>query len=231
MKKIGLVGGLGPASTVDYYLGLIRLCRSEKGEDVYPKIVIDSVDMSEHNDAFAKDDYDKICDLLIESLTDLKSAGADVAAITANTEHIVWDKVFSRFPLPVISIVDEVIAEIKKCGYKRVLVFGTEFTMSSRLYDNAFVKNGITPIIPDENDIKVIGKLIYPNLENGIIIPEDKIKMIKLAEKYISTYNADAMLLGCTEIPLMIKDGDVNVPTLNSTDIHIKAIYEYAKEE
>lgn len=229
MKKIGLVGGLGPASTVDYYLGLIELCRSGKGEDVYPEIVIDSVDMSEHTDAFSKGDYDKICDLLIESLTNLKSAGADVAAITANTEHIVWDKVVSRFPLPVISIVDEIVAEIKKSGYKKVLVFGTEFTMSSGLYENAFVKNGITPIVPDENDIKIIGNLIYPNLENGIVIPEDKVKMIELAEKYISIYSADAMLLGCTEIPLMIKDGDVSVPTLNSTNIHIKAIYEYAR--
>lgn len=230
MKKIGLVGGLGPTSTVNYYLGLIDLCRKKKGEDVYPEIVIDSVNMSKHTEAFSKGDYDKICNLLIESLSALKSAGAEVAAVTANTEHIVWDKACGRFPLPVISIVDEVIAEIKRCEYERVLVFGTEFTMSSGLYENAFIKNGIVPIIPDDEDKRVIGKIIYPNLENGIVIPEDKIKMIELAEKYIKSQHADSMLLGCTEIPLMLKDGDISVPLLNSTEVHINAVYRYAEQ-
>ena len=224
-----MVGGIGLASTVDYYLGLINLCRRERGQDVYPKIVIDSVDMTEHIEAFSKGDYDKICDLLIESLDALKSAGAEIAAVTANTEHIVWDRACSRFPLPVISIVDEVVTHIKHCGYKRVLVFGTEFTMTSGLYEKAFIKNGIIPIIPDDEDKEIIGNLIYPNLENGIVIPEDKVKMIELAEKYIEAQNADSMLLGCTEIPLMLSDEDISVPTLKSTDIHINAIYRYAE--
>lgn len=107
--------------------------------------------------------------------------------------------------------------------------FGTEFTMTSGLYEKAFIKNGITPIIPDDDDKKIIGNLIYPNLENGIVIPEDKVKMIELAEKYIKSQNADSMLLGCTEIPLMLSDEDISVPTLNSTDIHINAIYRYAE--
>lgn len=230
MKKIGLVGGLGPASTVDYYLGLIDLCRKNKGQDVYPKIVIDSVNMSEHMEAFEKGDYDKVCDLLIESLNTLKRAGAEIAAVTANTEHIVWDEVCGRFPLPVISIVDEVTAEIKRCGYRRVLVLGTEFTMKSGLYENTFLKNGITPVIPDDEDKIIIGNLIYPNLENGIVIREDKIKMIELAEKYIESHHADALLMGCTEIPLMLKKDDISVPIINSTEIHINAIYRIAEQ-
>ena len=228
MKKIGLVGGLGPASTVDYYLGLIERCRAEYGADVYPEIVIDSVNMSEHIDALLHSDYNKLCDLLIKSISNLKAAGAEVAAITANTEHIIWDMVCERFPLSVISILDAVVAEIKQCGYQRVLVFGTEFTMKSGMYEKALKDNGITAIIPTEEDIVRIGNLIYPNLENRIVIPEDRMKMIELAEKYIAEEKADAMLLGCTEIPLAIKPGDVSVPTLNSTEIHIKAIYEKA---
>lgn len=229
MKKIGLVGGLGPASTVDYYLGLVNKTRNEFGEDVYPKIVIDSVNMSEHINALSGGDYEKVCELLIKSLSNLKAAGAEVAAITANTEHIVWDMAKSHFPLPVISIIDATVNEIVRCGYKRVLVFGTAFTLKSGLYEKTLNANGITAIIPTENDIITIGKLIYPNLENGIVIPEDRQKMIELAEKYIKEQNADAMLLGCTEIPLAIKPGDVSVPTLNTTEIHIDAIYDEAR--
>lgn len=230
MKKIGLVGGLGPASTVDYYLGLVDKTRNELGDDVYPEIVIDSVNMSEHINAISGGDYEKVCTLLLRSIDNLKASGAQIAAITANTEHIVWDMVHEKFPIPVISIIDATVNEIKKCGYKRVLVFGTEFTMKSGIYEKALTNNGITAIIPEQEDILTIGKLIYPNLENGIVIPEDRQKMIELAEKYIKEENADAMILGCTEIPLAIKSGDVSVPTLNTTKIHIEAIYTAAEE-
>lgn len=164
MKKIGLVGGLGPASTVYYYLGLIKRCQSQNGKNAYPKIVIDSADMSEHTEAFEKNDYDKICKLLLKSLADLKAAGAELAAITANTEHIVWNKICDRFPLPVISIVDAAVNQIMRDGYKRVL-------------------------------------------------------------------KADAVLLGCTELPLAIKNGDLSVPVLNAADIHINEIYTTAAQD
>lgn len=231
MKKIGLMGGLGPASTVDYYLGLIEKTRSNYGEDIYPEIVIDSVDMNEHMEAFESSNYEKIGKLILESLENLKNAGARVGAITANTEHIVWERIHRRFPLPVISIIDATVDEIKRCGYKRVLVFGTEFTLRSGLYKNSLLQNGITAIIPSDDDITLLGSLIYPNLENGIVIEEDRQKMIAMAEKYIREQKADAMILGCTEIPLAIKPGDVSVATINTTEIHINAIFEAAREE
>lgn len=228
MKKIGLVGGLGPASTVDYYLGLVDRYRKEHGEDRYPELVIESVDMHRYIEAIGAGEYDKVSDFLVDSLSHLKAAGAELAAVTANTVHIVWDRVCDRFPLPVISIVDTAVCEIRRCGYERVLVFGTEFTMNSGLYEDSLTQNGIVPILPDDADKKRIGGLIYPNLENGIVIEEDRQKMIDLAEKYIKEYRADAMLLGCTEIPLAIKEGDVSVPTLNTTEIHVDAIYRKA---
>ncbi len=228
MKKIGLVGGLGPASTIDYYTGLIDKTKREQGQTVYPEIVIDSVNMTLHDKALVEKDYDRLSEYLIDSLENLKAAGAEIAAITANTEHIIWDMVCERFPLPVVSVVDAAINEIKKNGYKRVLVFGTVFTLKSGLYDNALEKNEINAIIPTDNDAEQIGKLIYPNLENGIVIPEDRQKLIEIAEQYIEKYNTDAMLLGCTELPLAIKPGDVSVPVLNTTSIHIEEIYKRA---
>ena len=114
MKKIGLVGGLGPASTIDYYTGLIDKTKREQGQTVYPEIVIDSVNMTLHDKALVEKDYYRLSEYLIESLENLKAAGAEIAAITANTEHIIWDMVCERFPLPVVSVVDATINEIKK---------------------------------------------------------------------------------------------------------------------
>ncbi len=230
MKKIGLVGGIGPASTVEYYLGIIKKCRIEQRGNIYPEIVIDSVNMLSHDKVLAENDYDKLAQYLLRSLSNLKAAGAELAAITANTEHIVWNMVHSKFPLPVISIVEATIREIKRKGFKNVLVFGTMFTLKSRLYENALNNQGITAIIPSENDISTIDSLIYPNMENGIIIPADKQKLVKMAEKYISEKNADSILLGCTELPLAITYCDVSVPILNTTEIHINEIYRKATQ-
>ena len=180
MKKIGLVGGIGPASTVEYYLGIIKKCRIEQRGNVYPEIVIDSVNMLSHDKVLAENDYDKLAHYLLRSLSNLKAAGAELAAITANTEHIVWNMVHSKFPLPVISIVEATIREIKRKGFKNVLVFGTMFTLKSRLYENALNNQGITAIIPSGNDRSTIDSLIYPNLENGIIIPADKQEELEL---------------------------------------------------
>ena len=111
------------------------------------------------------------------------------------------------------------------------MVFATEYTMKSGLYSDALSKIGVTPITPDKTDMKEIGDIIYPNLENGIVIEKDKKRMVEIAERYIGNHTADALLLGCTEIPLMIKEGDVSVPTINTTQIHIDAIMKLLLEQ
>ena len=224
------MGGLGPASTVNYYLELVKLCRNAFGEEVYPCIVIDSVDMGVHTKCFNQQDFKTIGEYIYESLISLKNAGADFAAITANTEHIAWDYVKDRLPLPTISIVDATIQEIKNKDYRKVVTFATEWTLNSGLYEKAISEAGSTAIVPNKEDQIILGNLIYPNLENGIVIPEDKEKMIQLAEKYIKEYDADALLLGCTEIPIMIQQEDISVPVINTTQIHIDAIFEMAKK-
>lgn len=228
MKKVGFVGGIGPSSTVEYYLGYIDRTRKYYGENVYPEIVIDSVDLHKATEYFTHGEWDESAKLMIKSVTNLQQAGAEIAAITANTEHIVWDGMKDSFSIPVISIVDAVVDEVIKKGYKKVLIFGTIFTMESGLYEKAFKEKGIHPILPSDEDKRIIGDLIYPNLENGVIISEDRTKMLALAEKYMKETEADALLLGCTELPLIIKEGDISIPILDSTEIHINAIFEKA---
>ena len=228
MKKIGLVGGIGPASTIEYYLGIIQKSLNEQNNSVYPEIVIDSVNMLKHDVALENGDYSVLGEYLLSSLTNLKAAGAEIAAITANTEHIVWDRICNNFPLPVISIVEETVKELKRLRFKKALIFGTESTLRSGLYEKALTANGIKAVIPSNAEISLLGKLIYPNLENGIVIPSDKEKMIALANKYIEKENVDALILACTELPLAIKPGDVNVPIVNTLQVHINAICKYA---
>ncbi|MGN0632567.1 MAG: aspartate/glutamate racemase family protein [Oscillospiraceae bacterium] len=228
MKKIGLVGGLGPASTVEYYLRLTQMCLGEKNR--YPEIVIDSVDMSLHTSLFEKEDYDEIARLLLVSLENLKAAGAQLAAITTNTEHIVLDMIKDNLPLPVISIVDCAVEEIKKKGCRKIVVFGTEWTLKSGLFDKALTQAGLTPVIPSEQDKKLIGGLIYPNLENGVVVPKDKEKMLALANRYISKSNADSFLLGCTELALMIRPEDLSVPVIDTTEAHIRSVFAHAAD-
>lgn len=231
MQKIGLVGGLGPASTVEYYRELIALCREIYGPDCYPEILIDSLNMGIHNDLLDREAYDELAERLLKSLRNLQAGGAEVAAITANTEHILWDKLKDRLPLPAVSIVDAALDEIKEKDYCRILVFGTSWTMNSGLYDRAITKAGRTAILPTPADRAVIGALICPNLENGVVIPEDKAKMLALIEQYIQKERADALLLGCTELPLMIQPGDVSVPVIDTTRVHIARIFRAVQGE
>lgn len=187
--------------------------------------------MLRHDVALKNGDYAGLGESLCSSLSHLKAAGAEIAAITANTEHIVWDSICDRFPLPVISIVQETVKEIKRLSFQNVLVFGTELTLRSGLYEQALSANGIKAVLPSNADISFLQSLIYPNLENGRVIPGDRAKMIALANQYIADENVDALVLGCTELPLAIKSEDVSVPIVDTTQVHIDAIYRSAIQE
>jgi aspartate racemase len=220
--KFGIIGGIGPASTVDYYNGIITKYLAEL--ETYPKLVIDSINMSEMISYFSQSDYIGVCRLLVSAIENLKNAGACYAAIASNTPHIVFDQLKEQSPLPLISIVEETCKCAVKNKYESVLILGTGFTMKSGMYEKAFLKNNINALVPTLDDIESLHNIIFPNLENGIVLPEDKKKMIAISEKYISKYEVDAVILGCTEIPLMIKENDLSVRAINTTEVHIEAI-------
>lgn len=224
MKKVGIVGGLGPASTIEYYREIVENYRKVNCDDSYPEIVIDSINMGEIIMGIKAQNYNHVAGKLLKSISNLEKAGASFAAIASNSPHIAWDLIKDKTPIPLISIIDAACDYVAQQNYKKVLIFATEFTMKNGLYSKAFTKRNIDWILPNEEDIEVIGNIIHPNLENGIVIEEDKHKMIGIAEKYIKQYGADSLLLGCTEIPLMIKSNDVSVPVIDTTRIHIEKI-------
>ncbi|MTI96930.1 MAG: amino acid racemase [Firmicutes bacterium] len=227
MKKLGLVGGIGPASTLDYYKGIIDVFRMKTAEGNYPQIIIDSINLAEMYDLAAKKQWDLFTCRLVDSIKNLAAGGAEFAAMAANTAHIVFDEVKGKAPLPLISIVDETCKYALSKNCKSVVIFGTAFTMSSGLYTNAFTKYGIDAFIPTENEQKAIHDIIFPNLQEGIVLPEDKKTIMQIADRMIAEQKADALILGCTELPLIIKNDDLDALLLDTTQIHIEAIVDY----
>lgn len=171
-------------------------------------------------------DYKGIIEFLKNHIVDLKNAGADFVAIASNTPHIVFNELVKVSPLPLVSIIESTCKFAEKNEYKRVLILGTKFTMQSGLYTFALKNHNITAIVPDCEEIEKVHSIIFPKLEQGIVIPEDKKQMINIANKICEDKKISAVVLGCTEIPIMIKPGDLLKPVLNTTKIHVDAILD-----
>ena len=227
MRKLGLVGGIGPESTLDYYKGIISRFRSRTGGTGYPLMVIDSLDLDVMYHLADTKQWDPFTDRLVSSVSTLAAAGAQFAAMAANTAHIVFDRVQERSPLPLISIVEETCKYAAVKGCKRVVVFGTGFTMSSGMYTNALAKYGIEAFVPTPEEQRAIHGVIFPHLQEGIVLPGEKRLVLGIANRMIEKKEADALILGCTELPLIIEDNDLDTMLLDTTQIHIHAIVDY----
>ena len=228
MKKIGLIGGVGPVSTVNYYLELNRLYHNDFGVNEYPEIVIDSLSLNKVTTALAEERYDIVCEILKSSATVLRNAGAECVAICSNTPHIVLNQIVADLPLPIVSIVDATVKVVKNGGYKNVLVLGTLATMQSGMYQNVLKGNGVDSVTPTAEDQQTIANIIFPNLENGIVDPDERLEILALVKKYIAYQSVDAVLLACTELPLIIKPADLTIPVIDTALVHAKEIYEFA---
>jgi len=223
-EVIGIIGGLGPASTVDYYKKIIERYRNITRKDEYPQIIINSVNMTEILNHLELAEYELLTQKLLKNITQLEKAGATIGVISSNTPHIVFNQLKKESPIPLISIVTSTVEKAKDKGYKKLLLTGTIFTMGNDFYLKEFEKENIKCITPNREDKQVIHNIIFPNLENGIVIEEDKSKFKKIVEKIILEENIDGVILGCTELPLMVKKGDLSKPILNTIDIHIDKI-------
>jgi len=226
MKKIGIIGGVGPASTVVYYNDLIRGYRKLSGDENYPQIFINSINMTEMLNYVGNNDREGLTDFLLSEIEKLSVIGADYIAIASNTPHLVIDNLIEKSTVPMISIVEETCKYAKSKALKKVLLTGTLFTMKQNFYKIALEKYNIECILPDENEMNIIHNIIFPDLENGIVIEEDKVVLKALCNKIISEKHIDGIVLGCTELPLMLKDNDFSICVLDTMAIHIKSILD-----
>jgi aspartate racemase len=223
---IGIVGGIGPESTVEYYKGIINGYRSFSKDDNYPRIIINSINMTEMLSLIDNKDYSGVTDLLLRSVISLKSAGATVAAIASNTPHVVFDRIQALTPIPLISIVEATCNRAVQLKLKNVLLTGTRFTMQHSFYQDVFAQHSINVIVPPAKEQETIHNIIFPELEDGIVVPEKKAEMIAICNQLIENESCDGIILGCTELPLMLSSKDFSIPVLDTAQIHIQSLVE-----
>jgi aspartate racemase len=229
MKTIGILGGLGPEATVVYYNGIINAFKT--GDFVYPQIIIYSVNMSEFIGLMKEKRYDEAAGKLVEKTFSLKEAGADFAAISSNTPHMLFDKIKARAPLHLVSILESTALECTKKGLKRPGLMGTGFTMNATFFQEALNLHGIEVILPDEEDRNLIDYRIFSEIELGIFNDSTRHELISITEKMVREKNIDSLILGCTELSLIMTDPVyAGIPMLDTTMIHVGEIVRFCRE-
>lgn len=229
MKRIGIIGGLGPEATVDYYNGIINAFKNGSGDLNYPEIILYSVNMSVFVGLMREKKYDQAADQLIGKIESLKRAGAEFAAISANTPHMLFDRISERSALPLISIVEATSDECRRKGLKKAGLLGTGFTMNATFFADVFSKSGMEIIMPDDGDKELVNTKLFTEIELGIFKEDTRRMIIGIIEKMVREKNIDSVILGCTELPLILKEQSyAGIPALNTTRIHIDAIVKYS---
>jgi len=224
MRRLGIVGGLGPESTIDYYRSLIEVWRRERGDGSYPPLIIDSLDTQKALALTTAGDLHGLTSYLVESVQRLSGGGAELAIITANTAHLVFDDVRAASPIPLISIVETASRAVVSRGMKRVALFGTRFTMQAAFYPDVLRRDGIELVLPSDEEQAFIHDKYINELIPGIFRDETRQRLIAIISAINVRSPIDAIILGGTELPLILPEPEYGgVAMLNTTRIHAES--------
>ncbi|MCQ2525000.1 MAG: amino acid racemase [Lachnospiraceae bacterium] len=223
MKKIGLVGGTGPESTLMYYkelnAGIDKLTEGK----AMPDIAIESVNFRRTWDYVTNNNYEELTDYLASKVNALKKTGSEVIALTAVTMHMVYDELVSKTNVDLVSIPKAVCNEARKRGYTKVALIGTIFTMEKDYMKKDFLEAGIDVIVPSKEDRELVAKRIYEELEVGIVKEETLTEFNNIIAS-LKAQGAQAVILGCTELPILLNDDNCALPCLDSVKIHLEEL-------
>ena len=218
MRTLGIIGGIAPESTIDYYRQIITGYRARTG-GAYPRILINSIDLT--GMLALMDRPPELVALLVGEVEKLARAGAEIALMASNTPHAVYDEVAAAAPIPMLSIVDAARDAAKALGLTRVGLFGTRFTMQGRVYPSVFSRAGITVLAPDDAEQQFIHDKYMSELVNGQFHDETRRAVLKIAAEMKRRHAIDGLLLAGTELPLLLRDvGGLGVVLLDTTSIH-----------
>ncbi|MBN1314945.1 MAG: aspartate/glutamate racemase family protein [Anaerolineales bacterium] len=226
-KKIGILGGLSPESTIKYYEYITRTFTERFGDYSYPEIIIYSVSFQSYVDWPNADQWDRVAQGLSEAAQRLEAAGADFIVIATNTMHLIFDEVQSSVRIPMLSLLDTVGDVIVAQGMETVGLLGTKFTMEKTFYQDALANRGITVLVPQTDDRAYVNGVIYNELVAGQIRSESRTKFVSII-KQLTANGAQGIVLGCTEIPLLISEADTGVPLFDTTTLHADAALNYS---
>jgi aspartate racemase len=229
-KRIGILGGMSPESTVAYYEYITRTYTERYGDYGYPEIVIYSVTFQPYVDWPAEGRWNLVARGLGQAAKRLEAAGADFIVIATNTMHKVYDEVQAAVDVPVLSLLNAVAVAILARQVTTVGLLGTRFTMEQPFYREALQAHGIHVLVPDAEDRAYVNRVIYDELVAGKILPASRAGFQAVIDRLVSR-GAQGIILGCTEIPLLVSETDVGVPLFDTTAIHAEAALRYALEE
>jgi aspartate racemase len=227
MRTAGMVGGLGPESTIDYYRSIIARYRARKHDSTYPRIFINSLDVDRAIAMLDAGQLDDLTDYLVAALDQLVRAGADFAFIAANTPHLVFDEVQRRSAIPLLSIVRATSNHAMALGLKNVGLFGTGFTMRASFYPQEFDRAGITLVPPKESERHYLHQKYIGELLKNQFVPETRMEVSRIARRMKAEDGVEAIVLAGTELPLLLRDsGTTDIQFLDTTVIHVEAIVD-----
>ena len=230
MKKIGILGGMSPESTVHYYEKIVHDFTARFGTHGYPEIIIYSVTFEPYIHWQESGQWDVMAEDMIKASQRLQAAGADFIVIATNTMHKLVNEVQAPINIPILSMLDVVAEAILAQGLHTVALLGTMYTMVDGFYVDGLEKHGLTVLVPDPADRQLVHDVIFGELIKGDVLPESKLHYVEIIEK-LAAKGAEGVVLGCTEIPMLIQNGDVSIPIFDTTDIHAASALNYALKD
>ena len=227
LKTIGLIGGMSWESTATYYKIINETVKEKLGGLHSAKCILYSVDFQEIEECQANGNWEKSGEILGEAAYNLEKAGADFIVICTNTMHKVVKQIKEKISIPILHIAEMTAEKILEKGLKNIALLGTKYTMEQDFYKSKLIEKGINVIIPDKNDIETINEVIYDELCLGTINFNSKKKFLEIVDK-LRSKGAEGIILGCTEIGLLIKNEDTDVPLFDTAIIHAEQAAMYS---
>ena len=224
MKLIGIIGGIGPESTIDYYRLFISTYRERRPDGGYPPVVINSIDLAKALKLVSSNDLAGLAAYMLEEIRRLARAGATHGLLSSNTPHIVFDEIRRGSPIPLISIVETACRAAVARKLKSVGLFGTRFTMQGGFYQKVFAREGIAVAIPESGDQEFIHDTYLNELVNGVVLAATRERYIAIARRMKAEQGIEALILGGTELPLLLRDAiDIGMTLLDTARLHVEA--------
>ncbi len=225
MKTIGIIGGIGPESTIEYYRSIMAAYAERVPDGSYPSVIINSIDLKKLLELFGANELAKMTEFLGNEVQRLVRAGAECGLIAANSPHVVFEEVSRLSPIPLISIVEATCEAAKVLGLKKLGLFGARFTMQGRFYSDVFSREGIVLVVPDAHDQVYIHHIYFHELVKGTVLPETRERLLMIVDRLKEREGVEGLILGGTELSLILRDATVrDIPVLDTTRIHAKAI-------
>jgi aspartate racemase len=226
-KRIGILGGISHESTIKYYEYILTKYYAKMRDYHYPEVIIFSLDLAKLTGFEDRGDIDGYVQYITSGVESLVSAGAEFIVMAANSPHSVFDIIQRKTEVPMISIVDVTADEAKRLGMRKLLLTGIKYTMQSPFYKDVFMKKGMEVITPSDDEQDEINRIIFDELVIGIFKEKTRKRLLEI----IKSYDEDGVILGCTELPLILNQEDTDIRLLNTLEIHARAALDFSLGE